>query len=246
MEDLEVLHTDFKDACVFAFTSIDDAEVAPQQPWENVANYVEVETTVNTALMPMAESAGSVEEFLSTLPIFRSTVIQDIEKRTRGQSANVNWFIERQGRVTGSVVHSVLTRSRKLTSGEEIDNSLLLKRLLYSKPNMEIPAMKYGREMEEEAREKYISIMKSGGHDLQVKDCGLFVDSEDVFLAANPDGLIACASCCGQGVLEIKCPLSVSHCSPSTGNLSYIEEVGDTFALKQSHQYYSQVIFKWE
>lgn len=121
-----------------------------------------------------------------------------------------------------------------------MDNTCLLKRILYSGVNPNIPALKYGREMESEARDKYISTMKAEGNKLRVEESGLLVCADHVFLAASPDGIISC-ECCGKGVLEIKCPLSVSHTTPTCNNLDYICEVEEKPALKKSHAYYSQV-----
>ena len=150
-------------------------------------------------------------------------MVQDLERRTRGQSQNDYWFSQRKGRITGSVAQSVLTSTRRLLSGElNFDKTPLIRRLLYSSVNPDLPALKNGREKESEAREKYINVMREFGHPkIKVHDCGLFVAHERIYLGASPDGLIDCP-CCGEGVLEIKCPLSVSHSIPSPGNLDYI------------------------
>ncbi|KAJ8049211.1 hypothetical protein HOLleu_01843 [Holothuria leucospilota] len=97
--------------------------------------------------------------------------------------------------------------------------------------------------MESEAREKYISTMKVEGHKLKVEESGLVVCENHVYLAASPDGLISC-QCCGEGVLEIKCPLSVSHTTPSPHNLDCVCEMDGKPALKRSHPYFSQVMFE--
>ena len=45
-------------------------------------------------------------------------------------------------------------------------------------------------------------------HDFfELKKCGLVLDSENPFIGASPDGIISC-SCCGEGVVEVKCPFS--------------------------------------
>ena len=70
-----------------------------------------------------------------------------------------------------------------------------------------IPALQYGHEMEEEARQHYLEGMKCLGHkDVKVEPCGLFVMQNKSFLGASPDAVVSC-SCCGEGVLEIKCPI---------------------------------------
>lgn len=170
-------------------------------------------------------------------------MVNDLERLTRGQSNNDEWFQHRKGRITGSVIHSVLTRSRRLLAGElDIDNTSLLKRLLYTATNPDIPALKYGREMEDEARDRYIRLMKEHGHTgVKVENCGLFIDKDLVYIGASPDAMIECP-CCGQGVLEIKCPFSVAHTDPTPENLEYIEDDGEgNPRLKRSHPYFTQV-----
>ena len=70
--------------------------------------------------------------------------------------------------------------------------------------------------------------------------CGLFVDPELSYMGATPDGVVSC-DCCGKGVVELKCPFSISHQAPSADNLPYLcrNEQGRT-CLKKSHHYYDQ------
>ena len=37
---------------------------------------------------------------------------------------------------------------------------------------------------------------------------GLFVDTSQPYIGATPDGTVTC-TCCGKGLLEVKCP----HCA---------------------------------
>ncbi len=57
-----------------------------------------------------------------------------------------------------------------------------------------------------------------------VTECGLFLDIETPYIGASPDGLICC-SCCGKGVLEVKCPLYVKDKFP--------EKDQDSFCMKK-------------
>lgn len=47
---------------------------------------------------------------------------------------------------------------------------------------------------------------KSDHKDVVISDCGLFIDKERHYFGTSPDLLITC-SCCGEGVVEIKCSL---------------------------------------
>lgn len=44
--------------------------------------------------------------------------------------------------------------------------------------------------------------------------CGLFVDQTAPFLGASPDALVHCI-CCGNGIVEVKCPWSARDCASS-------------------------------
>ena len=74
---------------------------------------------------------------------------------------------------------------------------------------------------------------------------GFFLDRVKQYIGASPDGLVTC-SCCGEGVLEIKCP----HCARDADSLLEVatkrgkkfclEETEAGLRLSQNHQYYFQ------
>ena len=77
----------------------------------------------------------------------------------------------------------------------------------------------------------------------------MFVDTERAYLGASPDALVTCA-CCGDGLLEIKCPRSIVMEEPNSNNwealISKPQDVNTdlihgTSRLKQDHQYYYQI-----
>ena len=71
---------------------------------------------------------------------------------------------------------------------------------------------------------------------LSVTPSGLHVSAKKGFIGASPDGLVSC-DCCGQGLLEIKCPISIAHDVPSSANLAYLKYD----KLSKTHTYYTQV-----
>ena len=112
----------------------------------------------------------------------------------------------------------------------------------YVNPNL--PALKYGRLMENEAIAKYRSILKNQGHELvKVTRCGLFVLHDKMYIGASPDGIVSC-KCHTDGLLEVKSLYSIAHTSPTSPecHLDCLSrhESGLT-SLKHSHQYYSQI-----
>jgi len=87
------------------------------------------------------------------------------------------------------------------------------------------------------------SEMKRFGHkDVKVELCGLFVMQIKSFIGASSDTVVSC-SCCGKGVLEIKCFHSIANQILSESNLTYLEKsaVKGKLNLVSSHPYYSQV-----
>ena len=69
---------------------------------------------------------------------------------------------------------------------------------------------------------------------------GLVVSTERPFLGASPDGIIQC-SCCGKGLLEIKCPyvLKEAHISSALGTRAFCLDAD--CILRTDHAYYAQV-----
>ena len=67
-------------------------------------------------------------------------------------------------------------------------------------------ATSYGCEHERDAREEYKSGMITKHPEFEIIPCGFFVDNRRSYVGASPDALVEC-TCCGKGVVEIKCPL---------------------------------------
>lgn len=189
---------------------------------------------------------GKVESFLESIPKLNSTQVNEIEKATNGQSNNDNWFQYRKGRITASKFYQVHTKVNSILikdNGKTINVDSLISTLMNYKPlNPDIPALKYGRNMEEEAKRVYNDKMRKKHTGFQFRDCGLFLYATKPYLGATPDQLLYC-KCCGEGLLEIKCPYSIRHTKPTHENVAYITLDKETGLnkLKQTHSYYSQV-----
>ena len=86
--------------------------------------------------------------------------------------------------------------------------------------------------------------MTTSHEDFTFSSCGIFVSVEHPFLDASPDALIQCI-CCGQGIVEIKCPLCVSETSlqeAADGVRNLCLKELTTYELQQRHDhgYYYQ------
>lgn len=176
---------------------------------------------------------------------FSATQVAGVEHLTKGQGSNSEWFKQKVGRITASNMHSVLTKVRNIerSAPKRLDCSSLLEKLCSGsvKDISHLPAIKYGQSMEAEARKSYMQKNKSAHQHLSVQECGLFIVKQHAYMSASPDALVDC-SCCGQGLLEIKCPLTLAHVDPSKEPPSYIVTVDGRYTLKKEHPYYNQVI----
>ena len=219
----------------------------------NVSETVECVTsdTVPPSLPEMAENFpnddinGFLEYFLENP--FSDEQVQLLNEVTTGQSSNPLWHAHRKGRITGSKIHSVLTRRRTMLKNpdKEIDlTNLIINVMGYKQVDPSIPALKYGRLQEPVAQQAFAVNYHQHHENPYVMEAGLIVTSGlAAFTGASPDGLIEC-DCCGYGLLEVKCPLSIAGQVPTAQNLAYLVEDDNGLHLKHTHSYYSQVIFQ--
>nr|CAI5844448.1 unnamed protein product [Callosobruchus analis] len=130
-------------------------------------------------------------EFKSHLKKHKQEII-DIERSTIGQSSNARWIQERAIRLTASNFGKIC----KMRSRTSPINTI--KHLLYGN-FIGNNATTYGKESELRAIKDFEKIMN-----LNVSQCGFFVDEEHFYLGASPDGLV-----CEHDIPEIKCPYSI-------------------------------------
>lgn len=163
---------------------------------------------------------------------------QAIEKRTRKQALSVNWFAYRAGRITASTLYDGCHTSLSTPSLS------LVKRICAPQSiNVSAPPVRYGREHEGDALDKYKNVAGDVHYNVHFKEAGLFVSKENVFLAATPDMLVEC-DCCGAGVVEVKCPWNArdGHLTDllADQNSCVIANEG-SLELKVTHRYFYQV-----
>ncbi|KAL4119848.1 hypothetical protein QTP88_012612 [Uroleucon formosanum] len=132
-------------------------------------------------------------------------------------------------RLTASVFGKIC-KLRKTTSRAKTIESLLYGTF---QGNL---ATKYGVEHEEVAKEQLANILG-----VNIEPSGLFVDSEQFYLAASPDGLIG-----DDGLMEIKCPSSAKSVSPKEAIENKIIKCcvlknNETLHLKKNDNYYYQI-----
>lgn len=167
--------------------------------------------------------------------------ISIIEKITKGQNTNELWFQFRKGVITASKVHEVKTKMSKVNVDDKNMWSLIKKVSGFTFINPNIPALKYGRDMENHAADKLLHLLKTKHTGVKMKECGLFLDATKPFIGASPDRIFEC-KCHGKVCIEIKCPYSISHLSPldKDAYLCYLDYSDKGTSLKKSHTYYTQ------
>ena len=119
---------------------------------------------------------------------------------TVDQSMSDLWFNHRIGRITASQMHNVLRYT-----GRRYPESIVRTIMQYTQLNSYLPALTWGREKESVAREEYVSQLKYSHTNFESRIPGLIINPGYPYMAATPDGISSC-ECCGQRLLEIKCP----------------------------------------
>lgn len=178
-----------------------------------------------------------------TLPTISPEKLDYVEEVTHAQSSSLVWHEQRAGRITASTAHLAMKARDKPT--------LLVSKIC--KPQLtpiNAPAVIWGRRHEDVAFRLYKEAMTEGTcssmkvskqHVLcTTKKSGLHISRTLTYLAASPDGIVDC-KCCGQGVMEIKCPYKHKD-SP------IVEAVQDQhfcldpeMNIKKDHHYFTQV-----
>ncbi|XP_060771536.1 uncharacterized protein LOC132882266 [Neoarius graeffei] len=125
-----------------------------------------------------------------------------VEEETRKQAKSKLWFQMRAGRVTASRFKAAARTDPANPSKS------LIKQICYPQAyKFTSAATEWGCQHENEARNVYKAHVAMQHRDFMVEDSGLIINPDYPHLGASPDGKIKC-SCCGMGILEIKCP----HC----------------------------------
>ncbi|KAH6948494.1 hypothetical protein HPB50_024895 [Hyalomma asiaticum] len=171
--------------------------------------------------------ATASENFVKSLTL-SITSIEDLQRATSKQSGSSLWKQERRKRLTASVFGAICKMKPMTGCGRTVAD------ILYKEISSE--AIRYGKDHECVALRQL-----ENECNVVVKQCGLFVDQENPFLGASPDGLI------GEDVLvEVKCPYSARDLTPLEGaqakKITYCTENEDgKLQLKSNSNYWYQV-----
>lgn len=217
--------------------------IAPSSCFVQVMTASKFASTTENIFLDFRLVASNANFDVKRFPKPSKDDIETVETATRRQAANPSWRQSRIGRITASIFHEVNVKVKKLTKNKNVNFSDTLDKIFGNGPNLNhLPAIKYGIEMKVHAKTKYLEVLKTMHHkDIRVSECGLFLHSELCYIGATPDLLVEC-SCCGLGIVEMKCPHSISDKKPAVGTPTYLikNSVGN-ISLNETHRYYTQV-----
>ncbi|XP_013415512.1 uncharacterized protein LOC106177314 [Lingula anatina] len=164
---------------------------------------------------------------------------EKVEHMTKAQARSKHWQRFRAGRVTASNMGDVCHTNPASPSVSLITNICYPNRRSFSSE-----ATTWGRSQESVALEAFMT-QECGAHsDAYLTECGLIISTENPHIAATPDSLFHC-SCCGVGVVEVKCPYVKKDCTPQEAaeDRSFcLRKCEDgTLQLKKNHKFFYQV-----
>eukprot|EP00117_Sycon_ciliatum_P037992 scpid40803/ scgid28309/ Inhibitor of growth protein 1 len=162
-----------------------------------------------------------------------------MKRATREQAKSDLWFMCRAGRITAS-------KFKAASHSDAHQPSVSLVKAICYPQSMKFTskATTWGCEHEQIARDAYKVHVIKKHKAFQLCDSGLVVRSDYPYLGASPDGVVSCA-CCGNGVVEVKCPYSCCDSSfdDATEKSGFClgRNADGSFFLKKDHAYYYQV-----
>ena len=125
---------------------------------------------------------------------------QLVEKETRLQHNSKLWFKYRAGRITASKMKSVCHTDASNPSQSLVKSVCYPEAFCFTSKQTV-----WGCTHEKLAKDLYVKEMKQKHFDFQVVNSGFVINPAWPYIGATPDGIVSC-TCCGRGVLEIKCP----------------------------------------
>ena len=165
--------------------------------------------------------------------------IDQVERDTIKQAKGINFFKHRAGRIGASQSKSACHTNPALPSQS------LIKRICYPElAKFSTRATEHGCKHEAFAIQSYEELMKTKHINFKVKECGLIINEDMLWLHATPDFFRKC-DCCGEGKGEVKCPLCLENCDFDSyvkkSNACLIKDSLGHYTLPHDHQYYYQV-----
>jgi len=157
----------------------------------------------------------------------------NLAKITSEQSLSNKWMLYRAGRITSSNCKKAFTMNLNSPAVSTV------KSIMQYYDKITTKEMKYGRDSEPKAFDKYYQTMKAEHSNFTLKNTGLHINHKFPYIGASPDGITSC-DCHGKGLLEIKCPYNFRNGLADYKNSKNCPITQDN-KMKESHEYYFQV-----
>lgn len=212
-----------------------------QQPQQTPSPPDQLPKTISSLFDPKYKTMTSARLSVECKSVFDSIKVTKAEadflaKSTSLQSECPLWYQHRIGRLTASKF-GLICRTTIDSPSQSLVSSILIHKHINSAPIV------WGRKNEAIAREQYKKLMKHSHQNFSVKVTGLHINPAYPHLGASPDGLVSC-DCCGEGMVEIKCPYSIKDLPPvaAVNNRNFFMSKDENgMHLKKSHAYFYQV-----
>lgn len=160
-----------------------------------------------------------------------------LEESTKLQAQCLLWHKYRIGRITASNFAAV-SKARLSTPPMSLTKKLMGETRVDFNT---VPALKWGVTNESVACNAYVMKAMTEHERFIFRPAGLFVNKDFPHLGASPDGLVTC-SCCGDGLIEIKCPYKHRDKDPTTViDRDFCLQPDGNLCLSRTHDYYIQV-----
>ena len=182
----------------------------------------------------------NVNVFTSTIKLNKEE-IKSVDKMTMKQADSNQWFVQRFGRITASNLHKICTRIETLKTSTTGNADNLVKNILYGKQFTTF-ATKHGKATEPHAKRALIKILKQNNHKkLSSNESGTVICQSHPYLSASPDLKLHC-TCCGDSLVEIKCPYTIRDKAPIPSLLPQLAQDEDQdWHLKMNTDHYFQI-----
>ena len=184
-------------------------------------------------------------DFISELSTATASQQHHLEEMTRIQARSKDWFKYRAGRITASRFYQITHTNPHMPSLSLIQSVCYPQFSQFSNT-----ATTYGCTHEKDAIEAYKHNSTMHHDCMSILLCGFVVSLERQYNGASPDAFLEC-KCCGQGVLEVKCPLcAMQHStleltSETVKSFCLVKGDSGSLQLNQEHPYYSSANYSY-
>ena len=163
------------------------------------------------------------------------------------------WYRQKEGFITDSIAHRVLSMQNSLDKGKERNVSSIVNTITCQKAvnNKSTPITAenprdWGLKHEDTACKSYCNVESKKHCKLTLVNKGLLISKKKPYLAASVDNICSCscADNCPDVIVEYKCPWKHREKTAKEAFLTVEisgEQVGDKLFLKKASRYYLQI-----